>query len=336
MMKDQEDRFRTRVSIPDPVFRLSYQTATMLMGSCFTASVGENMVRYKFPARYNPFGVLYNPASVSAGLRLLMEGRRFTGEDLVFHDGLWVSLDHHSAFSHRDRDTCLENINRSLEESARFLQKCDYLFLTFGTSWIYEYRNSGKVAANCHKIPSAEFDRKLLQTAEIVADYRRLMQELEAFHPGLRVIFTVSPVRHLKDGFFSNQVSKSMLLLSVHQLLEDHAQMHYFPAYEIFMDELRDYRFYADDMLHPSAAGVDYVWDRFCETYFGEEAKKTMAGVERIQKAVNHRPFQAESTAYLTFVDNTLRQMDALQKNFPFLDFSPEKSRLSALKKDIR
>lgn len=328
------NRFRTTVSIPDPGFRISYQTPCMLMGSCFTSSIGENMMLYKFPAQYNPFGVLYNPASVSSGLRMIMEERQFTADDLLYHNGLWVSLDHHSTFSNRDREACLKGINRSLQASAKFLKQCRFLFLTFGTAWTFIYRENGKIAANCHKIPSSAFDRRMLQTEEIISDYGRLIDELQRFNPGLKVILTVSPVRHLKDGSFINQVSKSTLLLSLYQLLKQVPQMQYFPAYEIFMDELRDYRFYSDDMLHPSSTGENYIWDRFCETYLDEASKKTMAGVEKIQKAVNHRPFQTESTAYLTFVKNALRQMDELQKNCPFLDFSLEKSKLSAIQKD--
>ena len=288
------------------------------------------MAYYKMPSLYNPFGVLYNPASISRNFRILIEGRLFSANDLHFSDGLWLSLDHHTTFSDPDKRKTLEKINSSLSDAVTFLKKSSYLFLTFGTAWIYIYRKSGTVAANCHKIRQSEFERRLLQPEEIIKDYTGLLNELRDFNPDLNVIFTISPIRHFKDGAFYNQVSKSVLFLAVHSLLQRFDFTSYFPAYEIFMDELRDYRFYTDDMLHPSSQGVSYVWERFCEAYLDGSSKEIMSSVEKIRRAASHRPFRTETTEYKKFVTTILSQIEQIQKRHPFLNFEEEVKKLTS------
>ncbi|MBN2481127.1 MAG: GSCFA domain-containing protein [Bacteroidales bacterium] len=328
------DRFRTIINIPDPPFSVSYDSKCLFTGSCFTETIGERMVRFKYPVVCNPFGILYNPSSIGKCLRMLMSDRLYTEGDLYFHNGLWISLDHHSSFSNTDRQICLSGINKSLVDSRKFLKRCRFLFITFGTAWLYIFRETGQIVSNCHKIPAAQFERKLLEPGEIISDYHALIRELYHYNPDLQMIFTVSPIRHMKDGAFSNQVSKSTLILAIYKLQNLIGNIHYFPAYEIFMDELRDYRFYADDMLHPSGLGIAYVWDRFCETYMDKPSRVIMAAVEKIRKALAHRPLQTGSQDYLTFIDQTRRQIEQLQKACSFLDFSDEIKKLDDIVKN--
>lgn len=330
------DRFRTAINIEEPPFKISYQSKCFLTGSCFTEAIGERMIRYKLPAMFNPLGVLYNPASISKIIRMMMHGRLLKEDDLHFHNGLWLSMDYHTLFSHPCKEACLSGINASLMTARMFLKQCKYLFITFGTAWIYIFKETGEIVANCHKIPATAFERKLLEPEDIVMDYQTLTEELHHYNPGVQIIFTVSPIRHMKDGAFQNQVSKSILLYAIYKLQKMSVKIHYFPAYEIFMDELRDYRFYAGDMLHPSEQGMAYIWDRFCDTYFDNQTKEIMAGVEKIHKAVAHRPFQAGSPVYLTFIDQTRQQIGHLQKLWPFLDFSAEIKKLNDILKDNR
>lgn len=319
------DKFRTIVDIPTSALKIDYITPCFLSGSCFTEYIGEKMESAKLPVIYNPSGVLYNPSSISINLRMLMSGRVYDKSYLELRDGLWISPDHHTSFSDTDSDRVLESINRSVREASAFLRRCKVLLLTFGTSWVYVYNKSNRVAANCHKIPQREFTRKLLSHEEIISDYGELINELKNFNPEISIIFTVSPVRHFKDGAFNNQVSKSTLFLAVNELLKGFDNTYYFPSYEIFMDELRDYRFYADDMLHPSQQGIAYVWERFCDTYINTENVIIISAVEKLKRAVAHRPFRTNTPAWIKFIDATLKQMEELELKHPFLDFSNEK-----------
>jgi hypothetical protein len=318
------DKFRTLVDIPESPDKISYYTKCLFMGSCFTDNVGEYMTAYKFPVVINPFGTLFNPASILENLNILMRGDKFSDIDLVHHNGLWFSLNHYTIFAHPEPAACLAKINKSISEAASWLKQCSYLFLTFGTAWTYLYNKTGKLVANCHKLPASEFTRKLMKPEDIIESYDPFLEELNYFCPGIKVIFTLSPVRHWKDGAVNNQVSKSILHYSIHELLKLHSNTAYFPAYEIFMDELRDYRFYAVDMLHTSEQGKSYIWERFCETWMDESVKKPMAGVKAILKAATHRPLHTETCNHKKFIHNTLKHIDQLTGLYPFLDFSKE------------
>jgi hypothetical protein len=318
------DKFRTLVDIPGSPDKISYHSKCLFMGSCFADNIGECMAAYKFPVLLNPFGTLFNPSSMAENLNILIQGKEFSAGELVCHDGLWFSFNHYTAFAHPHLAICLSAINKSLSDASSWLKQCSYLLLTFGTAWIYIYNKTGKLVANCHKIPAVEFTRKLLEPRDIIESYDTLLNELSNFCPGIRIIFTVSPVRHWKDGAVNNQLSKSILHYSIQELLKLHKNTTYFPAYEIFMDELRDYRFYANDMLHPSDQGTSYVWERFIETWMDESTKKPMAGVKAILKAVTHRPLHTETLNHKKFIHNTLKQIEQLTGLYPFLDFSKE------------
>lgn len=315
----KQQMWQTTVDIEKPDFTLDYRSRFMLVGSCFAENIGGKLAEYRFAADCNPCGIVYNPASVAGVLERLAEGRQMTGEELLQNDGKWVSLDHHGSFSSFSREDCLEKINVRIRQGAERLRSADVLLITFGTSWVYRRLAGGRIVANCHRFPERDFERFRLSVQEIVALYDSLLERLWRINPGLRVLFTVSPIRHWKDGAHGNQLSKSVLLLAVHELAERHRQAYYFPSYEIVLDELRDYRFYAEDMLHISAPAVDYIWTRFKEAFFSEEACQVMRRVERINKGLGHRPFAPESESYIAFRRNLEEELEQLCGRFPLL-----------------
>ena len=324
--------FRTPVDVPTSAHPVSYRTSVTCIGSCFAEEIGSRLVRLKFPCDVNPFGVLYNPLAIADSLERLIGGAPFAATDLEFDGERWFSFAHHGRFSHRDPKTCLRNINARLSESAERLSRASHLFVTLGTAWVYALKKTDEVVANCHRQPANRFTRFLLTPEQIVDRYIPLAKTLRAFNPELEIIFTVSPVRHWKDGATGNQRSKATLIVAVHRLAETCGPAGYFPAYEIVMDELRDYRFYADDMLHIAPSGAAYIWDRFTDAYVDEEGKRIIPEIDKLLNATAHRPTDPESPAYQTFLDRTLRQLDGLETRHPFLDLRAERELLISRK----
>ena len=280
----------------------------------------------KWRAELNPFGVLYNPLSISEALMRLMKFRQYGDEELTcFPDGGWSTWLHHSRYSHSVKEMALATINASLEAGSRALAEADMLVITWGTAWVYQLRNTGEVVGNCHKVPEREFVRYRLSVEEIVAEYTQQLGRLWALNPKVRVLFTVSPVRHLKDTLHGNQLSKATLLLAVDELCRRYPdRLHYFPAYEIVMDELRDYRFYAEDMAHPSAQAVEYVWERFVEHVTDRDAQAFMAEWTKMVRAMAHRPFRPEAEEYRRFVEQNIDKIMALKARYPYLEVQNE------------
>lgn len=320
-------KFRTEVRIPDFRRKAGYQSPSMFIGSCFTENIGGKMAALKFPVDVNPFGNLYNPASVANGIRFLMQNRKFDKPDLINHNGLWHSFSHHSRFSSVNADESLENINGRLQAASQFLKKANFLFITFGTAWVYEYKLTGQIVSNCHKIPDREFRRFRLKIDEIVGEFTNLLEELQKFNPGLEVIFTVSPIRHLRDGAVENQRSKSVLLLAVDQLVEKFGEecCSYFPAYEIVMDELRDYRFYDEDMTHLSTAAVNHIWEKFQDVLIEKESLKISEEVKKIISATEHKPFNRVTKEHLHFLQQSFQKTCSLEAEFLYLNLEFEK-----------
>lgn len=291
---------QTIVNIEKPDFQISYGTRLMMLGSCFVENMGEKLKYFKFNVDINPCGIVYNPLSVAITLQILLEGKRFTERDLFQNNGLWVSLNHHGHFSHRELQPCLCKINDRLEKSAQHLTETEVLVITWGTSWVYRYRPNGKIVSNCHKFPAADFERFQLTVEEIVETYSALLVRLREMNPGIKVLFTISPIRHWKDGAHGNQLSKAVLLLAQDRLRELFDFVSYFPSYEIVMDELRDYRFYAEDMLHISPQGVDYIWEKFKTLYFSGDTLQLMKRIDKLNKILLHRPTDPDSEATRT------------------------------------
>ena len=312
--------FQTKVEIPKSDFNIAYEDRVMTLGSCFAENIGQRMQKLYFDIDVNPFGVLYNPVSIRNSIDLLIENKLFTQETVFENRGLWQSFAHSSLFSDTSAEKCLSNINRRFQHAATFLQRTDYLLITFGTAWVFEEKKSGRVVSNCHKLPANNFLRRRLTVDEIVADYTILINRLINAFPRLKIIFSVSPIRHWKDGAYENNISKSTLLLVVDTLQRQFSQVQYFPAYEIQMDELRDYRFYASDMLHPSEVAVDYIWNRFSETYFDEATTVVKAELEQLASDLSHRPLHPESEEFEKFKHSVQKKKTALVKKYPFLE----------------
>lgn len=325
--------FRTKTVIEPWNHRLCHSDKLLVMGSCFAEHIGTRLERMKFRVIVNPYGVLYNPLSIAEGLSRLIECRLFSEDELhEFPDGGWNTWLHHSRYSHPDKHLALTAINHSIENASRQLAEADVLILTFGTSWVYRLEDTDAVVGNCHKVPGRRFMRRRLSVSEIVEALADILTRIADINPRLKVLFTVSPIRHLKDGLHGNQLSKSTLLLAVDELCRLFpSQCYYFPAYEIVMDELRDYRFYAEDMAHPSMQAVDYVWECFVEHCVDTEAQQFMLQWEKVVSALSHRPFQPRSEQYLQFVHNVLARISALQARYPYLDVQEEISRCHAL-----
>lgn len=312
--------WQTVVDIDKPDFSLDYHSRLMLVGSCFAENIGKKLTEARFSVDCNPCGIVYNPESVAQVLWRLLEEREVTADELVWHDGKWISWGHHGSYSASERDVCLEKMNARIRRGAEQLRKADLLLITFGTSWVYRYLPSGRVVANCHRFPESDFERFCLSVPEVVGLYDRLLDRLEQINPRVRVLFTVSPIRHWKDGAHGNQVSKSILLLAIDELVRRRERGCYFPSYEIVLDELRDYRFYAEDMLHISEVAVDYIWSRFKDTFLSADALQVMRQVEKINKGTNHRPFDPESETYLAFRRKLQEELKQLGSRYPLLN----------------
>lgn len=281
-------KFRTEITIPAYPFNISYHDKLFFVGSCFSDHIGSFFETNGFQALSNPFGVLFNPASIELALQLSAKFRSFDDIFIDQYDDFWISFAHHGKFSHRDKKQFLENIHRQLEESYRFLKETDYLFITFGTAYCYRHIEKGMIVANCHKIPGYQFAKERLSVEEIIASYEKLIASLFQFNPKLRIIFTVSPVRHLGDGFHENQISKSTLHLAIDHFV-DHSRCFYFPSYEILCDDLRDYRFYNRDLCHPGANAIEYIQEKVMAAFFDQETCKQFKEKEKEKKMKEHR-----------------------------------------------
>ena len=318
--------FRTPTDITPLTPRLHHSDKLLVMGSCFAEHIGSRLEQMKFRTVVNPYGVLYNPLSIAEALTRLVEQRPFTEEELhEFPDGGWNTWLHHSRYSHPDKLEALTAINTAMETAWHQLADADMLIITLGTAWVYKLADTGMVVGNCHKVPERRFTRQRIQVQEIVEALGTVVQRISDINPKLRVLFTVSPVRHLKDGLHGNQLSKSALLLATDMLCQMYpTQCHYFPAYEIVMDELRDYRFYAEDMAHPSAQAIGYVWECFAEHCIAPEAQSFMKQWEKIVRAMSHRPFNPQSEQYHQFIQQTIANIEELKKCTPYLEVQEE------------
>jgi hypothetical protein len=315
--------FRTEIN-PDPSgFRISHETKTLFTGSCFADNIGSYLKENLFPVRINPFGVVYNPISVLNTLGILLDGETFTEDDLEFYDEFWFSWDHHSSFSHAEKDKCLAKINLEIESSSKHLKESRFLLITFGTAWVYRLKETGKVVSNCHKVPDSSFDRILLKPDGIILAWENFLDEIFTLNPDLKVIFTVSPVRHWKEGAHGNQLSKAALLLAVDELCGKFPEKtEYFPAYELLLDDLRDYRFYADDLLHPGTQALEYIQVKFGQTYFDGKTMELIKEIRKLIQAKNHSVFNENSDSYKKFKAAQVKSVSNLSAIYPFLDLT--------------
>lgn len=314
-------QFRTIIPIEKSENQIDYNSNVLLMGSCFAENIGAKFSYFKFNHLVNPFGIIFNPVSIEKLVERLVNDKKFTEADIFFHNNLWQSYEVHSELSNPDKDVFLHKINSLLEEIRIRFSEITHFQITYGTSWVYRNIESKEIVANCHKLPQKQFTKELLSVETIHKSIQNTIELVHKINPNCYFIFTVSPVRHIKDGFVENTVSKAHLLSAVHlsQFTSDNSQ--YFPSYEIMMDELRDYRFYTDDMLHPNQTAVDYIWERFSESFINEKAFETMQEVDSIQKSLLHRPFNPTSENHLKFLSQLNVKIENLQSKLPTMNF---------------
>jgi hypothetical protein len=306
--------FRTEIKLGDAPFEINYQHQLMLVGSCFSDNIGDKLKEMKMKVLSNPFGISFNPYSIAQSISRIIQNVRYS--DLEIHNDLYFSFDHHSSFSSSSKSEALERINSSLASAHEKLREADFLFITFGSAWVYRHISQNKLVANCHKIPNKEFSKELLSIENTTELLQKLIVELKSFNPKLKVVFTVSPVRHLKDGFIENQRSKSILLEAVHRIVEANSNCTYFPSYEIVMDDLRDYRFFKKDMLHLNDVGVDYVWEKFCDYYFTSETRAIQEEVNALNLLLQHRALNDS-----LFEEKKMLALKNTREKHPFLNW---------------
>ncbi len=318
--------FRTVFTFSPLGIEFNHATPVLCIGSCFAENIEKKLKEAKFDTFINPFGIVYNPISIAQTLDFLSSEKTFGQEDIFQQGELWHSFLHHGHFSQLTNFQTLEKMNQTLHEARLFLKKTKKIILTLGSANVFIHKKTDTIVANCHKVPQQNFDKKRLSVEEITTVLQGALQQLKFFLPEIEVILTVSPVRHLRDGFIENQRSKATLLLASEQLCERLDFVHYFPAYELMMDDLRDYRFYEADMIHPNAQAIAYIWQKFQTYFFSKATQTTLHEIEKITIAAQHRPFHSEAESYQVFKNKTMDTMVLLEKKYPFLDFNKERS----------
>ncbi|HUV00314.1 MAG TPA: GSCFA domain-containing protein [Bacteroidales bacterium] len=324
---------RTKFNIEPSRDKIGYNDRVLFIGSCFASEIGSKMEEGRLRAMINPSGSVYNPASVSNTIDTVISNKKFVIEDLFCHEGIYLSFYHSTDFSSGDPVRVLEKINERSVKAHRFLSDAKYLFITFGTARVYRWKANGIVVSNCHKIPQSLFNPELLTVNDIAGLWTRQLDTLHALFPGLKVVFTISPVRHWKDGAHGNQVSKSVLFLAVEELLKHPAAYSYFPAYELIMDDLRDYRYYADDMLHPSSTAIEYIWEAFAECFLEKKTLEIWKDVAKITRACSHQINMDSDAGVKRFAENMLIKISEVTVKEPAIDLSAERGYFASLLK---
>lgn len=315
--------YRTIVAPKDYDFEISHQSNLLLIGSCFSENIGSKLIANKFNTLINPSGILFNPISVVNTLNDIIEEKEVGVKDLHFENGLYHSFAHHGSFSGPNSEEVLIRINQSRKVATSFLKKTDVIIITLGSSWAYKYNDTHEFVANCHKVPNKEFTKELLEVGFVVEKLQGVIDKLQAINSNLKVIFTVSPVRHWKDGAAENTLSKSILNVAVHQLSRSKS-MYYFPAYEMVIDDLRDYRFYKEDMLHPNDVAVEYVWNGLENSFFSKKTVELNKEIGKVAAATNHTPIHIQSIEHQEFLKNQLSKINHLISLYPTLNFENE------------
>jgi hypothetical protein len=305
---------------------LSYADHFLGIGSCFVEQIGQRLTARKFSSFYNPLGIAFNPYSVALSLSRASQPKAYQVSDLFEYRGLWHSFDHHGSFSAPSPEQALAGIELAQEAAHAQFQKSSILILTLGTANVWDHLAEKRSVSNCHKLPRASFQRRRMELPEIVEVLGSALEACFAVHSELKVVLTVSPVRYLREGIVENARSKATLLLASEQLNQSFAQVHYFPAYELLMDDLRDYRFYADDLAHPSSQATDYIWAYFKNAFFDAATQTQIQELEKLNQAVQHQPLHPGTVTHQTFLHQQLEYITRLENKYPTLDFSAEKS----------
>ncbi|WP_127137509.1 GSCFA domain-containing protein [Flagellimonas oceanensis] len=315
---------QTKIPLTPSDNPIDYQSKLVLLGSCFVENIGAKLDYFQFQQLQNPFGILFHPLAIENLVQRATAGENYQQEEIFEQDGIWRCFDAHSDLRSDNPEALLNLLNQKLKETKESLETASHIIITLGTAWVYEYNSSGKMVANCHKVPQKQFTKKLLSVAEIELSLKHIIRLIQSVNPKAQIICTISPVRHIKDGFVENQRSKAHLITAVHSVLSSRAQsreLAYFPSYEIMMDELRDYRFYGTDMLHPNQLAVDYIWEKFKSVWIASNSYPVMDEVDAVQKGLFHRPFNPDSEAHQKFKTSLRAKITYLQERYPFMKF---------------
>lgn len=301
--------------------QISYDKRILMLGSCFVENIGKKLKYFKFSVQVNPFGILFHPKAILNLLERAEQKRSYTENDIFFLNERWHSYEAHSDLSGWSKQEVLEGLNKALQLTLSSLSCADFIVITSGTAWAYQLKNAERVVANCHKVPQNEFDKVLWPVEQLEDCYKKILKLIKRINPNARIVFTVSPVRHLKDGFVENQQSKAHLMTATHLTISAAEPSFYFPAYEIMMDELRDYRFYTDDMVHPNAMAVSYIWEKFKKVWVDPKSYQLMDEIDKIQKGLNHKPFNPESEQHRSFRRKLQHRIDRIKEQYPEMVF---------------
>ena len=309
---------------------VAHHQKILLMGSCFTENIGDKLRKLKFTVMENPNGILFNPISVVEAIDSYIFNKQISSTDIFEYNETWHSWKHHSRFSGITPEECVQKINQSISDAHNYLKKADHVMITLGSSWLYTLTNeainaeTGSVAANNHKAPANWFQKRLMSAEETTNVLYKMLNKLLAFNPHIHVIFTISPVRHLREGLIENNRSKAVLIQAVHELVEKYETLYYFPAYELVIDDLRDYRFYAEDLVHPNYQATQYVWEKFTEACMSEDTIMLMKEIAEINLAYQHKTFNEQTGIHKKFLASYFMKTRLLQQKHPFLDFKTE------------
>ncbi|MCI9843408.1 GSCFA domain-containing protein [Flavobacterium pectinovorum] len=315
-------QFRTQIPVSKSNNPIDYNSKVLSVGSCFAENMATKFDYFKFQNITNPFGIIFNPVSIENLFRRVCEQHFFEEKDVFFHNERWHSFEVHSDLSNSDREELLETLNKAIAETYKKLQEATHIIITYGTSWIYRNIESDQIVANCHKVPQKQFIKELLAVEIIERSIQNTIELVQILNPNIKIIFTISPVRHIKDGFTENQLSKSHLFTALHKTINYQlSTINYFPSYEIMMDELRDYRFYSEDMLHPNPIAIDYIWKLFSENYISESSLSIMKEVDEIQKSLRHRSFNPDSDQHQKFLVKLQQKINLLEERLPHITF---------------
>ena len=314
-------KLQTQIPLQPERHQIDYDSKVLLMGSCFTENIGGQLEFYKFQNLQNPFGIVFHPVAIEKLVTRAINEDFYTETDVIFHNEQWHCFEAHSLLSNSEKDVFLKLLNQRLKQFREYLHNATHIIFTFGTAWVYRYIETDTIVANCHKIPQKKFQKELLTVEEIAASIDNTMTLIKDINPNVTFVHTVSPVRHLKDGFVENTRSKAHLIAGIHEVVAPRKNILYFPSFEIMMDELRDYRFYNEDLLHPSKTAIAIIWERFNQVWVASETLELQKEIESIQSSLNHRPFNPESDAHKEFQKTLQEKIEAIQKINPQIKF---------------
>lgn len=314
-------KLQTQIPLTKAPHQIDYSSRVVLLGSCFSEHIGAKLDYFKFQNIQNPFGILFHPLAIENVLTRSLQKEFYTEEEVFYHNERWHCFDAHSILSNASKESLLSNLNTAIRQMSEQVEKASHIIVTLGTAWAYRHMETNNWVANCHKMPQVNFSKDLIEIELIVERLEHMVSLVRSVNSTAQFIFTVSPVRHLKDGFEENQRSKAHLISAVHKVINKGKGL-YFPSYEIMMDELRDYRFYLEDMVHPSAQAIDYIWEKFVEVWIFEDAWNSMYTVDIIQKGLNHRPFHPSGSAHQTFVSSLKVKITEIEKAYPHIHFN--------------